>query len=123
MGLDIFVFGSNEAGRHGRGAAFYAVRNHGAIYGQGRGRTGSSYALPTKDEQLRSVSIEALRRNVAEFIEHAEGHQDDRFILTPVGCGLAGFDARTVAGMFWGNLPSNVVLHQSWLEHIAGGAL
>lgn len=119
MGPYIFVFGSNEAGRHGKGAALHAVRHHGAVYGQGRGRTGNAYALPTKDAHLRSVSIKALRANVAEFVEYAKAHPDDRFILTPVGCGLAGFDAHTVAAMFAGRLPSNVALHRSWLDHLA----
>jgi hypothetical protein len=63
----IFVFGSNLAGRHGKGAALYARQHHGAIYGQGVGLQGSSYAIPAKDEHLRSLPLEAIRRHVDDF--------------------------------------------------------
>lgn len=115
---EVFVFGSNEAGRHGKGAALHARQQYGAEYGVGRGRTGSAYALPTKDRTLRPVSIEELRLNVDEFIRYAEAQSHERFILTPVGCGLAGFAASEVAAMLIGRLPRNVVLHSSWLEHL-----
>ena len=53
----IFVFGSNLAGRHGKGAALHARRHHGAVYGQGIGLQGSSYPIPTKDAQIRTMHI------------------------------------------------------------------
>ena len=56
----IFVFGSNKAGRHGKGAAKYALENHGAIYGQGEGLQGNSYAIPTKDENLKPISLQGI---------------------------------------------------------------
>jgi len=56
----IFVFGSNRAGRHGNGAALAARRQHGAIYGQGEGLQGQSYAIPTKDEKLKTLGLDAI---------------------------------------------------------------
>ncbi len=67
----IFVFGSNLAGRHGKGAALAALRNHGAIYGQPVGLQGQSYAIPTKDQQLRPLSLSTIRISVEIFISFA----------------------------------------------------
>lgn len=102
----IFVFGSNLAGRHGAGAAKAALESYGAIYGKGEGLQGHSYGIPTKDAQLRPLSLSAVAANVARFLEFARSRPDLRFFITPVGCGLAGFLYREIAPLFAG-APSN----------------
>ncbi len=112
----IFVFGSNLAGRHGGGAALYAARKYGAEYGVGRGMTGDSYALPTKDENIITRSLVDIEDDVALICRYAAEHHDTQFLLTPVGCGLAGLKRSQIAPMFrrYG-LTSNVVLSHSWI--------
>jgi len=107
--MEIFVFGSNLAGRHGRGAALYARQYHGAAYGVGEGLTGSSYAIPTKDGALRTLALEEIRRHVGNFLAFAGKHQNMTFRLTPIGCGLAGYSPADIAPMFDG-APPNVKL-------------
>jgi hypothetical protein len=112
----IFVFGSNKAGRHGKGAALYAKENYGAIYGKGEGIQGQSYAIPTKDENLNPVSVRDLQDAIGRFCEYARENKQMKFALTPVGCGLAGFKKSDVWGMFkFHGLPSNVYLTSSWM--------
>jgi hypothetical protein len=96
----IFVFGSNLAGRHGKGAARWAKQRHGAIYGQGEGRQGSSYAIPTKDEKLKTLPLFIIERHIRKFLEYAEEHHELTFEVTPVGCGLAGYSADQIAPLF-----------------------
>lgn len=107
----IFVFGSNLAGRHGRGAALYAKQHHGAIYGQGVGRQGNSYALPTKDHKLRTLPLQAIKKYVDEFIKYAESRPDLQFQVTRVGCGLAGYNDSQIKPLF-DSAPSNC--HFDW---------
>jgi len=64
----VFVFGSNLAGRHGKGAALYALQNEGAVYGQGVGRQGNSYAIPTKDENLTVMTLDDIDNHVYAFL-------------------------------------------------------
>jgi hypothetical protein len=85
----IFVFGSNLAGRHGKGAALYARRHHGAVYGQGVGLQGDSYTIPTKDEHLRTLPLETIRGSVEEFKEFARNLPEMTFQVTAIGCGPA----------------------------------
>lgn len=100
----IFVFGSNLAGRHGKGAALYAKRHHGAIYGQGVGLQGESYAIPTKDAQLRTLPLNKISYYVSIFIKFAAWMSIKRpnliFMVTPIGCGLAGYSPEDIAPMF-----------------------
>ena len=111
-----FVFGSNEAGRHGKGAALCAKQYFGAIYGQGNGEQGKSYALVTKDAYLRSISLDEIRENVRVFLLHAKNHPHKQFAVSRVGCGLAGYRDEDIAPMFKGH-PSNVYfLEESWNE-------
>jgi hypothetical protein len=104
---EIFVFGSNLAGRHGKGAALHARQHHGAIYGQGEGPQGNSYGIPTKDEKLRTLPLEAIARYVARFIAYAKSHPEKVFKLTAIGCGLAGYRPSDIAPMFQ-DAPENV---------------
>ena len=96
----IFVFGSNLAGRHGKGAALHARQKHGAEYGVGEGRTGNSYALPTKDERIKTRPLVDVRDSVDKFIEYAKTNPDLQFEVTKVGCGLAGFSELEIAPLF-----------------------
>lgn len=109
----IFVFGSNLAGRHGKGAALYARKNHAAQYGVGVGHTGNSYAIPTKDRQLRVLPLEEVKKHIREFIAYAKEHPELTFGVTKVGCGLAGFSESQIAPGFK-EAPANCQLPESW---------
>lgn len=115
---DIFVFGSNLAGLHGAGAALHARKHHGAIYGFGHGRMGSAYAIPTKDENIRTLPLESIRRYVAIFIAYATNHPELRFKVTAIGTGLAGYKHTDIAPMFKG-APDNCQLPAEWLELVS----
>jgi len=111
----VFVFGSNRAGRHGKGAALYALQHHGAIYGIGEGIQGTSYAIPTKDFDLSVLSIDEIRRHVFKFMDFARGYSDVKFQVTPIGCGLAGYSPLVIAPLFEFS-PDNVQLPDEFLE-------
>lgn len=111
----IFVFGSNLAGRHGKGAALCALRMHGAKYGQGVGRQGNGYAIPTKDEALDPLPLAEIKEYVDEFLEYARRMKDERFQVTAVGCGLAGYKPRQIAPMFR-DAPANCDLPREFRE-------
>lgn len=106
---EIFVFGSNLAGRHGAGSALEAVRNHGAVPGQGWGMQGNSFAIPTKDNFLRTLPLADIARWVAIFITFAHRHPEMTFKVVAIGCGLAGYRAHQIGPLFRG-APSNVKL-------------
>jgi hypothetical protein len=111
----IFVFGSNLAGRHGAGAARYAMDHHGAEYGVGIGHTGMSYALPTKDHDLHTLPLNQIELYIAQFLRYAETHPDDEFLLTPIGCGLAGYRRDQIKPLIEKyNRPSNVIYTKEW---------
>lgn len=114
---DIFVFGSNLAGRHGAGAALYALKERGAILLQGEGLMGTSYGIATKDERIRSRGLVEIEKSVQEFLRFAEQHQEHTFDITPIGCGLAGFKRSQIEPMFAG-MPSNCRFNPSWDEHV-----
>jgi hypothetical protein len=109
----IFVFGSNLAGRHGRGSAAAALRHHGAVYGVGEGRTGSAYALPTKDAALKSLPLASVLAGIERFKTYASLHPGDTFEVTRVGCGLAGFRDCDLYPAF-SDAPANCVLPYLW---------
>lgn len=109
----VFVFGSNLAGRHGKGAAKDAVKLHGAIYGQASGRQGNSYAIPTKDAYLNPLPLDKIERYVEEFLIYADGHLDEEFQVTRIGCGLAGYTDDQIAPMF-DAAPPNCHLPEGW---------
>jgi hypothetical protein len=109
----IFVFGSNRAGRHGKGAAVAARRFHGARYGVGEGITGNSYAIPTKDGDIKILPLEQIAQHVNTFIEYARQHPDLQFNVTRIGCGLAGYKDDQIAPLFK-DAPSNCHLPEGW---------
>jgi hypothetical protein len=116
-GKSVFVFGSNTAGRHGAGAAREAVEHWGAEYGNGYGRQGQSYAIPTKDQRISTLDLGAIEREVFIFINYAKQHPELRFLVTKIGCGLAGLAEKDIAPMFR-NAPVNCVLPEGWREII-----
>lgn len=95
----IFVFGSNLAGRHGLGAAKTAL-GFGAIYGKGHGLVGRTYAIPTKDGMLNTLPIESIQFYVNNFIKYAFDNFYLTFLVTKIGCGLASYTEEQIAPMF-----------------------
>jgi RNA polymerase sigma factor (sigma-70 family) len=107
---EIFVFGSNLKGMHGGGAAYIAYRKFGAIMGQGVGLQGQSYAIPTMQG-----GVETIRPYVDEFIEFAKGHRNNTFLVTRIGCGIAGFTDEEIAPLFEeAHGVDNIVLPKGW---------
>ena len=92
---EIFVFGSNLRGMHGGGAARMARLYFGAVMGQGTGLQGQSYAIPTMQG-----GTDTIKPYVDEFITFARQHEDKTFLVTRIGCGIAGFDADEIAPLF-----------------------
>jgi hypothetical protein len=107
----VFVFGSNIAGKHGAGAAKLAKARFGAKQGVGRWMTGQCYAIPTKDFWLRTQSLEEIAEEVSIFAEFSGRRTDKRFIVTEIGCGLAGYKPEQIAPMFsWAIGQENILL-------------
>lgn len=92
---EIFVFGSNLAGMHGGGAARLAYQKFGAIWGQGVGLQGQSYGIPTMQG-----GVDTIKPYVDEFIEFAKTHPQFKFLVTEIGCGIAGFSVEEIAPLF-----------------------
>ena len=98
----IFVFGSNQSGKHGKGAAKTAL-GWGAIYGQAEGLQGKTYGIPSKDKSIRrTLSINEIKPYVDRFIDFAKNHPELNFLVTEIGCGLAGLKPKNVAPLFLG---------------------
>lgn len=96
----IFVFGSNIGGRHGKGAAAKAM-TWGAKWGQASGLQGRTYGIPTKDASVRrTLSVDEIRPFVDEFIDFAKSRPDLVFLVTEIGCGLAGYKPKDIAPLF-----------------------
>lgn len=114
----IFVFGSNLLGRHGKGAALRAKMRYGAEYGVAVGHIGQSYALPTKDIDLKPLDLFQIHEFAKQFIAYAKAHPELEFNVTQIGCGLAGHQAKDIAPMFE-YLP-NVWYDKAWQDHISG---
>ncbi len=108
---EIFVFGSNLQGMHGGGAARAAVDKFGAIWGQGTGFQGQSYAIPTMHG-----GVDAIKPYVDEFIDFAQSHPEYRFLVTRIGCGIAGFKDEDIAPLFASALNiTNIVLPKNFI--------
>lgn len=111
---EIFVFGSNLAGMHGGGAARAACLYFGAKMGQGVGLQGQSYAIPTMQG-----GVETIRPYVDDFISYAKAHPELTFLVTRIGCGIAGFDANDIAPLFSeATSVSNIHLPKDFWEYI-----
>jgi hypothetical protein len=97
---EVFVFGSNLRGAHGAGAAKLAVEKFGAIYGEGEGLMGRSYAFPTKDENIKTLSLADIKTSVDNFLVCCKKYPQKTFLITAVGTGLAGYSASQIAPLF-----------------------
>ena len=107
---EIFVFGSNLRGMHGGGAAYAAYRKFGAVMGQGVGLQGRSYAIPTMQG-----GVETIRPYVDEFIAFAKAHPELTFLVTRIGCGIAGFTDEEISPLFEkAHNIDNIVLPFGW---------
>ncbi|TXH54293.1 MAG: hypothetical protein E6Q97_11335 [Desulfurellales bacterium] len=97
---EVFVFGSNEAGNHGRGAALTA-RRWGARKSVAAGFSGQTYAIPTKPADVRyRLSLRDISRYVDDFVRFASAHPHLHFLVTEIGCGLAGYKPNEIAPLF-----------------------
>jgi hypothetical protein len=117
----IFVFGSNLAGRHGKGAALTARQHWGAVPGCGEGPQGSAYAIPVKDgrnkanlrDPAQTLPLSNIAMHVALFLRYARSRPDLTFTLAEIGCGLAGYTPAQIAPLF-APIPDNCILPPSF---------
>lgn len=108
----VFVFGSNLGGFHGGGAARAAMNRFGAVWGQGVGLQGQSYAIPTMQG-----GVETIKPYVDEFIDFARQHQGLQFLVTRIGCGIAGFSDEEIAPLFVAALDvENIILPEEFVK-------
>lgn len=109
---EIFVFGSNLGGYHGGGAARIAMDRFGAVWGQGVGLQGQCYAIPTMQG-----GVETIKPYVDEFIAFAEQHPEYKFLVTRIGCGIAGFADEEIAPLFQEALRvENIILPKEFVK-------
>jgi O-acetyl-ADP-ribose deacetylase (regulator of RNase III) len=114
---EVFVFGSNRAGRHTKGAALLAHRKFGARMGQADGLMGRSYGIPTKDRNLRTLPLPAIGSQVAKFLRFAVANPQHVFLVTQIGCGLAGYQPRDIAPLFTAHpILDNVALPEAFAK-------
>ena len=110
---EVFVFGSNASGAHGGGAARFALDRFGAVWGQSEGLQGQSYGIDTMS------GLGVFEEHATRFLGFAREHPELRFLVTEVGCGIAGYTPGEVAGFFRG-APANVVLPVSFVRALGG---
>ena len=109
---EVFVFGSNLQGMHAGGAARIAHERFGAVWGQGVGLQGQSYAIPTMQG-----GVETIEPYVEEFMDYAFRHRELTFLVTRIGCGIAGFTAKEIAPLFLKVIDlENVILPKDFVE-------
>ncbi len=109
----IFVFGSNLSGNHVGGAAKQALERFGAKMGIGEGITGQCYAFPTLDENLEKRSRKKLKLAKARLYRCCLNNSDEEFLLTKVGCGIAGYEEGYIINLFK-NSPRNLIKPKGW---------
>lgn len=111
---EVFVFGSNLAGAHGGGAARAAYNKFGAVWGRGVGLFGQSYAIPTMQG-----GVETIKPYVDEFIRFAKEHDELEFLVTRIGCGIAGFRDSAIAPLFKEAIDvENIILPRSFVVEL-----
>lgn len=116
---EIFVFGSNMGGRHFGGAAHTAYVKFGAEWGIGEGFTGQCYAIPTLTREGQKMKLEAVKTSIIRMYMEAKIHTELDFIVTKIGCGIAGFREAEIiplireAEIAVGKL-ENVILPKDW---------
>ena len=111
---EIFVFGSNLAGAHGGGAAWLAYNRFGAVWGEGVGMHGRTYAIPTMQG-----GVDTIKPYVDDFILFAKEHKELTFLVTRIGCGIAGFRNEEIAPLFKDAIcVENIILPKEFVENI-----
>lgn len=111
---EIFVFGSNESGIHGAGAALAAKDKFGAKWGAGFGLIGQSFAIPTKDWMVMTLPLTVINFYVDRFIEFTKHSANGEFYITRIGCGLAGHKDSVIAPMFKNCNLDNCIFPEPW---------
>lgn len=109
----IFVFGSNNNGDHAGGAARTAADKFGAVNGVRMGLQGQSYAIPTMSRDMIPLSLDSIEKHISRFLYFARQHPEFEFLLTKIGCGIAGYSETNIEPMF-SNAPNNVVKPGGW---------
>jgi hypothetical protein len=118
---EIFVFGSNESGIHGGGAAKTALELFGAKSGVGFGPQGQSFAIPTKNWRIGKLSPIFIHQYVIRFLVYASLHPELKFYVTEIGCGLAGYTPEDIAWMFEESMEEeNIYLPQRFIDILNG---
>ena len=113
---EVFVFGDNEGGIHGKGAAKLALNKFGAKWGK-VGHYGQSYGIPTKTGNLKTLGTRKIAKYVDDFIAYAIKRHDLDFLVTEIGCGLAGYEPKDIAPLFKeAQYVSNIYLPQSFIN-------
>ena len=111
---EIFVFGSNLEGSHGGGAAKTAHEKFGALWGKGAGLQGQSYGIPTMHG-----GVEDIQPYVDELIDFALANPGLQFLVTRVGCGIAGFHDSEIAPLFYrAATVQNIYLPESFWNYL-----
>jgi len=116
---EVFVFGSNLAGIHGAGAA-YLAKKWGAFDGRGIGLSGQTYAIPTKDHAISSLSLGDILCHIEDFYSFAQANPQLEFLVTKIGCGLAGYSVKDIAPLFFAEFLTleNISLPHEFIEII-----
>jgi hypothetical protein len=114
---DIFVFGANRQGRHGKGAALFAAVHFDAEEGVWDGRTGHAYAIPTKHSPRMSMIPAEVQPYVDKFLAYARAHRGLKFHVTRIGCGYAGMTDDQIAPMFRG-ATENCSFAREWAKYL-----
>lgn len=120
----IFVFGSNARGFHAGGAARQAVDSFGAIMGRAEGLQGQSYGIVTLDEHMLRVPLWYIEEQLEELREFAINNPDKEFLVTAIGCGIAGFKVVEIAtiirdiGKNAGAWPGNVIFPEEFEKYM-----
>lgn len=114
----VFVFGSNIAGRHGKGAALIAKQHFGAVQGISYGLIGRSFAIPTKNAFMKTLSLERVAHFAKMFQLDVSARPETVFYLTRIGCGLAGYTDAQIAPLFAYRLLDNILYPESWVPYL-----
>ena len=117
MSKRVFVFGSNASGIHGLGAAKFAYEKKGAQWGKSYGHIGDSFAIPTKDRDIQTLSIHVIHYLVMGFLAYAYTHPKLTFQVSAIGCGLAGYKHSEIARLFQG-APLNCMFQKEWETYL-----
>lgn len=114
---EIFVFGSNLAGRHGAGAAKFAFDRLNAVWGIASGMTGRAYAIPTKDQFIETMALYKIEPHIQSFLQFAWKNPELKFFMTRIGCVLAGYKDSDIAP-FFKDAPTNINFPESWRQYV-----